>query len=84
MHKHGLSWFVRENDHRYCGGERALNEERGERERSTQGIRASPKENTSPNPLIWKMRGADFCEYLQLAELKNWSLEIQGMAGLKP
>lgn len=45
-------------------GEREIERERGAHCRSY-------KENTSPKPFTGKMRGADFCEFLQPAGLKD-------------
>ena len=48
-----------------------LRREETERERGAH--REPHKENTSPNPLTWKMRETNFCEYFPLAGLKNLS-----------
>lgn len=59
-----------EKDQGYCRGERALVIERGERKRG--GYRKSHKENASPKALTAKPGGADFYEFLQPVELKDW------------
>lgn len=43
--------------------------ERGERERIE--CRALNNKNTSPKPLMMKMRGVDYCKFLQVAELRD-------------
>lgn len=45
-------------------GERLEKETGNERERGEQ--RGSQRENTSPKTLTGKMRGADFCKFLQV------------------
>jgi len=58
-------------DHRCCGREEALVAQKGKRKKGAQ--RETHKENTSPKPLAGKMRGVDFCEFLQPTGLKDCS-----------
>ena len=44
-----------------------------EKEKERGAHRGLHKENISPKPLTGKTRGADFCEVLQPAVLKDWS-----------
>ena len=45
-----------------------VSKEKGERERSTQ---KRAKEKVSPKPMAWKMRGAEYHEFLQPVGLKT-------------
>ena len=45
--------------------------EGGQREREPTKCRTLHKKNTSPKPLVEKMRGANHCKFLQAAELKD-------------
>ena len=67
-------WFTGEMDHRCCGVEGALVVEKGERDRSTW---ENAQREYFPKPLAWKMKGAEFCEFLQPAGLKVWSFKGQ-------
>ena len=66
MQRRGLG---KETDHGCCGGEGALVAQKGERKKGAH--RETHKEHNSPKPLDGKMRGADFCEFLQPAGLKD-------------
>lgn len=64
-------WLEELTDLKCYRGEGALVLEKGRRESGVH--REMHKENTSPKPVAGKMRGADFCEFLQPLELKDWS-----------
>ena len=66
--------FGGEKDHRWCREERPLitvKERQRQRDRESTVHKALRKENTSPKPLTWKMGGADYHEFSQLAELSK-------------
>ena len=67
-------WFRRETDNGCCGGEGAMVMERDERVGAQRGMH---KKNIFPKPLTWKMRGVEFCGFLQRAWLKFWSFKRQ-------
>ena len=62
------TWIRGEMDLGCFRGEGAMLFEKGERKRGAH--RGTHKQNISPKPFAWKMRGAEFHEFLQPAELK--------------
>lgn len=64
----------------HCDREGAVITEKGERQTSTQ-------ESTwgkSLKQLAWKVRGAEFCEFLQTARFKAWRFKSGGLAEIQP
>ena len=67
--------FGREMNHSCCRGQGAVVAEKGYKERGA--YRRTHNENVSSKPLTWKIRWADFCEFLQPV-----GLEVLGSVGL--
>ena len=75
------TWLKGDTGCRCCEVWRELWSQRRARERGRErgAHKGTHKLNTFPKPLAWKMRGAEFCEFLPTAglKLKAWSFKSQ-------